>query len=332
MKRIGLALLSISLALPSLATAADRDRGQRQSARYDAAVARMVARSRPPAQARAPMPRPQRPISGMSQQRSFRAQQQFRANRRMMDPDVSVGSRTGDRPFSGRMADLHRPRERQVAPRIPAISTAAVEQNTTVTQPRTTNRTGGRDWRNREGRGGDRDWRNHGSGDRDWRNREGDRDGRRGHGRWRNRNYDERHRNWHDRHDRNDPNYRNEHRRWHRREHDRAWWRRNYNRFVLFGGGYYYWNSGYWYPAYGYDPYYNTYAYDAPIYSFNGLTPTQVIARAQARLQERGYYNAAVDGTYGPMTRQALMNYQADHGLPMTGEIDQATLNSLEMG
>ena len=322
MKRIGLAVLSISLVLPSLATAADRDRSQRQSARYEAAIARMAARSRPAAEARAPMPRAHRPISDISAQRSLRAQQQFRANRRMMDPDVSVGSRTGDRAFSGRMSDLHRPNQRQFTPRIPAISTAAVEQNATVTEPRTTNQTAGRDWRNRSGRGGDRDWRNHGSGDRD--GRHGDRHSR-------NRSYDERHRNWHDRHDENNPNYRNEHRRWHRREYDRAWYRRNYNRFVLFGGGYYYWNSGYWYPAYGYDRHYNTYAYDAPIYSYNGLNPTQVIARAQARLQERGYYNAAVDGTYGPMTRQALMNYQADHGLPMTGEIDQRTLNSLEM-
>ena len=53
--------------------------------------------------------------------------------------------------------------------------------------------------------------------------------------------------------------------------HNRDWWRRNYNRFALCGGGYYYWNSGWWYPAYGYDPYFSTYAYDAPIYSYNGL-------------------------------------------------------------
>ena len=38
--------------------------------------------------------------------------------------------------------------------------------------------------------------------------------------------------------------------------HDRHWWRSHYNTtFVLFGGGYYYWDAGYWYPAYGYNPY-----------------------------------------------------------------------------
>ena len=53
---------------------------------------------------------------------------------------------------------------------------------------------------------------------------------------------------------------------WDRTHHDRAWWRSHYNRFAVFGGGYYYWNTGYWYPAYGYDPYFSTYSYDAPIY------------------------------------------------------------------
>lgn len=319
MKILGLFVLLISLALPPLATAADHDDSPTLRARFDSASAPRPARSRPAMEARAPISRPQRADSGMSAQRSVRAQQQFRASPRMMDPEASAGPRMRGRDFSPRMADVHRPRERQFTPQAPAVQTAAVDQNV-VTQPRLTNQTGARDWRNREGRSGDRDWRNHGSDDRDGRHR----DGRRG-------GYRDRHRDWHDRHDENDPNYRNEHRRWHRREYDRAWWRRNYSRFALFGGGYYYWNSGYWYPAYGYDPRYNSYAYDAPLYSYNGLAPAQVIARAQSLLQQRGYYNAPVDGTYGPVTRQALMNYQADHGLPMTGEIDQATLNSLDL-
>jgi hypothetical protein len=135
----------------------------------------------------------------------------------------------------------------------------------------------------------------------------------------------DRHRNWHERNE-GDPDFDRKHRRWHNRDY----WRRNYNRFVLFGGGYYYWNRGYWYPAYGYDPYYSTYTYEAPLYSYNGLPPGQVIAMVQARLQQRGYYRAAVDGTYGPMTQQAIMDFQAAEGLPMTGEIDQETLNALD--
>jgi peptidoglycan hydrolase-like protein with peptidoglycan-binding domain len=50
----------------------------------------------------------------------------------------------------------------------------------------------------------------------------------------------------------------------------------------------------------------------------------------QARLQQRGFYNSAVDGTYGPRTQQAILDFQAAEGLPMTGEIDQETLNALE--
>ena len=40
-------------------------------------------------------------------------------------------------------------------------------------------------------------------------------------------------------------------------DHNRNWWVARYphSRFVLFGGGYYYWWNGYWYPAYGYSPY-----------------------------------------------------------------------------
>src|SRR2546421_7369620 len=35
--------------------------------------------------------------------------------------------------------------------------------------------------------------------------------------------------------------------------HDRVWWIGHYPRIVLIGGGWYYWNSGFWYPAWGYD-------------------------------------------------------------------------------
>src|SRR6266700_3079052 len=33
--------------------------------------------------------------------------------------------------------------------------------------------------------------------------------------------------------------------------HDQGWYRSRYNRVELIGGGYYYWNNGYWYPAWG---------------------------------------------------------------------------------
>jgi hypothetical protein len=118
-------------------------------------------------------------------------------------------------------------------------------------------------------------------------------------------------------------------RRHHRNHHDRSWWRSRYHRFALFGSGYYFWDSGYWYPAYGYDSRYNTYSYDEPIYGYNDLDPAEVISNVQTRLQRLGYYRYAVDGQMGPATRAAIANYQRDTGLSITAAIDEPTLQSL---
>jgi hypothetical protein len=120
-------------------------------------------------------------------------------------------------------------------------------------------------------------------------------------------------------------------RRHNRQHHDRSWWRSRYSRFALFGSGYYFWNGGYWYPAYGYDPGYNSYAYDEPIYGYNDLDPAEVISRVQTELQRLGYYRYAVDGTMGPATRAAIATFQRDHGLSITSAIDRPTLQSLRL-
>ena len=112
--------------------------------------------------------------------------------------------------------------------------------------------------------------------------------------------------------------------------HDQGWYRSRYNRVELIGGGYYYWNNGYWYPAWGYNPSAEYYAYDGPIYvGQRAEPPDRVIADVQAELQQMGYYQGEVDGLLGPMTRQALTAYQADQGLTTTAVIDEPTLNSL---
>jgi hypothetical protein len=112
--------------------------------------------------------------------------------------------------------------------------------------------------------------------------------------------------------------------------HDRDWWRDHFHtRFVLFGGGYYYWNSGYWYPAYGYSPIYNTYAYDEPIYGYNNLAPGQVLENVQLALRDQGYYRGEIDGLVGPQTRAALAAYQRDSGLVVTAAVDEPTLVTL---
>lgn len=117
---------------------------------------------------------------------------------------------------------------------------------------------------------------------------------------------------------------------WHQR-HDRDWWRHHYGhtRFVLFGGGYYFWNNNYWYPAYGYDPGYSTYTFDEPIYGPNETEPGQVISNVQVELQRAGYYDGEIDGLIGPNTREALARFQADQGLYVTRAIDEPTLEAL---
>ncbi|PYJ16029.1 MAG: hypothetical protein DME96_11315 [Verrucomicrobia bacterium] len=118
--------------------------------------------------------------------------------------------------------------------------------------------------------------------------------------------------------------FRNYHTQW----HDRGWWRSHFDRIVLVNGGWYYWDAGYWFPAWGYAPY-AYYPYDGPIYAYNGLAPDQVIADVQAQLQRDGYYDGPIDGILGPMTQDAIAAFQADNGLEVTSTIDEPTLSTL---
>ena len=118
--------------------------------------------------------------------------------------------------------------------------------------------------------------------------------------------------------------FRNYHAQW----HDRGWWRSHYDRIVFVNGGWYYWDAGYWFPAWGYEPY-AYYPYDGPIYAYNGLAPDQVIADVQSQLQRDGYYDGPIDGILGPMTRDAIAAFQANNGLEVTSTIDEPTLSTL---
>ena len=113
--------------------------------------------------------------------------------------------------------------------------------------------------------------------------------------------------------------------------HDQGWWNNRYDRIVLINGGWYFWNAGYWSPAWGYDSAFSYYPYNGPIYAYNNLPPDQVIANVQSTLQAQGYYQGAIDGVLGPVTRAALASYQSDHNLYATAAIDEPTLESLGM-
>lgn len=295
MKRLALLSFVFALGASQLASAGGKPDG-RQHVQPQPDAARVLNRNRPAA--------PQ--VSAMQQQQ----QQLPRPANPALPPQVPRIQPRPNTPAGNGTAPVTSGSVAQRVPRVytpnvtPQINTGGVAVNNPANQ-------GGRGNWNRNGSGGDRNWdhdrnggdrnwdQNNNGGERNWESGGGDRRGR-GH-----------------------------HLHWDRRSHDRNWYCSNFTRFALFSGGYYYLNSGYWYPAYGYDPYFTTYSYDAPIYSYNGQEPGQVIANVQAELQRRGYNTGEVDGTYGPATRRALLQFQIDNGLPATGEIDEETLASL---
>jgi len=118
--------------------------------------------------------------------------------------------------------------------------------------------------------------------------------------------------------------FRNYNRQW----HDRSWWRSHYTRIIFVTSGWWYWNAGYWFPAWGYAPSVS-YVYDGPIYGYNGLSPDQVTVNVQEQLAAAGYYDGPIDGVLGPMTREAIAAYQADNGLAVTSAIDEPTLATM---
>src|SRR5262249_52891233 len=68
--------------------------------------------------------------------------------------------------------------------------------------------------------------------------------------------------------------------------HDAGWYTSHYSHVELIGGGYYFFNNGYWFPAWGYSASAQYYPYDGPIYVGQRVEPPdQVIADTQALLQ-----------------------------------------------
>lgn len=75
----------------------------------------------------------------------------------------------------------------------------------------------------------------------------------------------------------------------------------------------------------------------------NSLTPTgdDVVSRGdrngnvkfwQSFLKDKGHYDGALDGDFGPLTEAAVKSYQESAGLPTTGVIDLTTGASLSSG
>src|SRR4051812_47382289 len=54
-----------------------------------------------------------------------------------------------------------------------------------------------------------------------------------------------------------------------------------------------------------------------------------VIRRIEQTLSDKGFYRDTIDGIYGNKTEQALLTFQQQNSLPVTGKIDDKTWRSL---
>jgi hypothetical protein len=60
------------------------------------------------------------------------------------------------------------------------------------------------------------------------------------------------------------------------------------------------------------------------------LQPITTLAGAQSRLRNLGFYQGPSDGEMTPQLQAAIRRFQEAHGLPVSGELDQATLSRIE--
>jgi hypothetical protein len=137
------------------------------------------------------------------------------------------------------------------------------------------------------------------------------------------------------------------HRDWDRRSDH--WWHGHRCHFVngfwfIYDTGFYPYD--YWYPyGYGYGYYgsaYYPYDYDAGVYegdsadyssqgAYRSSVPStdSTVAAVQEQLAQQGYYGGEIDGIFGAETRRAVVRYQSDQGLHVTGNLNADTLRAL---
>ena len=96
------------------------------------------------------------------------------------------------------------------------------------------------------------------------------------------------------------------------------------------------WDNGNWviidygYP-YDYSYGYGDYDYDQPApYSYSSTYSSDSLAASvQEQLARQGYDPGPIDGVIGGQTRNAIADFQNDHGLAVTGAIDRSLLRAL---
>ena len=113
----------------------------------------------------------------------------------------------------------------------------------------------------------------------------------------------------------------------------------DHGRFFVFIDGF--WcglDAGYpwdYLPYYSNDYYPYDYYTDTDPYDNNGTNysvapaDSATVQAVQTRLLNLGYYNGAIDGVFGPSTRDAVANFQITNQLNVTGSLSPDTLQSL---
>ena len=107
-------------------------------------------------------------------------------------------------------------------------------------------------------------------------------------------------------------------------------------------GGHYGWRGGHWYGGRwyggGWYPYYDDYGYDgADAYNgdesayYDTTSNGATVADAQRELAKLGYYHGSIDGVIGPETEKAVSWFQSVDKLPVTGQLDDQTLQALQV-
>jgi hypothetical protein len=129
---------------------------------------------------------------------------------------------------------------------------------------------------------------------------------------------------------------------WHRdwdRQRDHFW---NGHRCRFVNGEWFIYDTGFYPYDYGYSYDYYPYEYDPGVYEddanyysqgtydSSGQVTDSTVASAQTQLARQGYYRGEIDGIVGPETRRAIMRYQSDRGLRVTGRLNVDTLHALE--
>lgn len=62
---------------------------------------------------------------------------------------------------------------------------------------------------------------------------------------------------------------------------------------------------------------------------YSNQSANSTVAGAQDRLTQEGFYHGQIDGVLGPETRHAIVRFQTKHGLRISGELSNETLNAM---